>query len=451
MNTNQMASLISRFLSLSPAYLAFMLLFGMLLSFAAADLSGIKWHSGITITLYASTLAWSLVLTWNRRRSLSRFNIFDLLLSLFILVIMVSILVHGRGTDMVTGYPRYLPFLLVAPYLTGRLMTQQDIEQLARMLVYVGIAILPVLLWDAHTSPAPWGRQQFFGVSHTPLLVGGLLAFTLLAVGTRNDIGGHAGGKQILQYVWMGLIAGFLVWVSARGWLIGAIFGFLAVISGSWRNRGLRKTYFFRLAFVLAMMWTAFSTVPHYSYDGLISGSDRVVGRSESSASPEFGPILGAASCRPIVEGRDSVAIRWVLYQEAVALFMQAPLVGSGAGLFGEHSCLGASGYPHSSLLQSFSELGIVGGTLLVALLVTAVITLFKLIAREENLAGNTYLLLALAFLAMYLFSDQIYGNYFVASGTYFTVGVVAALYGRSKRLNWESGSLQNASGGTTR
>jgi O-antigen ligase len=148
----------------------------------------------------------------------------------------------------------------------------------------------------------------------------------------------------------------------------------------------------------------------------------------------ELGPILGLASCRPIEAGTDSVTIRWVLYQEAVAQFIQAPLMGSGAGLFGERSCLGTGGFPHSTVLQSFSELGMVGGIALVTLFATAVITLFKMIAREKNLAGNTHLLLALAFLAMYLVADQMYGNYFMASGTYFTLGVIAALHDRAKR-----------------
>lgn len=434
MNTNDIPSLIGRFIPLSPAYPAFMLLFGMILAFAAADLIGIEWHSGITVALYVSALTWSLLLTWNRRRDLPQFNRFDLLLALFVFVILVSLLLHGRGTDLVTGYPRYLPFLLVAPYLSGRLMAQQDIELFARMLAYVGLAILPLLLWDAHTSPVPAGRHPFFGINHAPLLVGGLLAFALLAVGARNEIGEHTGHRlwrQTLQYALMAVIAGFMVWVSARGWVIGVVLGFLALLSGSFWNNGLRKIYFRRLVFVFVMIWLAFLAFPdsHYFYGRVLF--DTPTRFTEQS---ELGPILGLASCRPIEAGTDSVAIRWVLYQEAVAQFIQAPLMGSGAGLFGERSCLGTGGFPHSTVLQGFSELGMVGGIALVTLLATAVITLFKMIAQEKNLAGNTHLLLALAFLAMYLVADQIYGNYFMASGTYFTLGVIAALHDRAKR-----------------
>lgn len=435
MNTNDIPSLIGRFIPLSPAYPAFILLFGMILAFAAVDLIGIEWHSGITVALYVLALAWSLLLTWNRRRDLPKFNRFDLFLALFVFVILVSLLLHGRGADLVTGYPRYLPFLLVAPYLSGRLMAQRDIELFARMLAYVGLAILPVLLWDAYSSPVPAGRHPFFGMNHAPLLVGGLLAFALLAVGARNDTGEYVGSrwKQTLQYALMAVIAGFMVWVSARGWVIGVVLGFLALLSGSFWNNGLRKMYFRRLVFVCAMIWLAFSVFPdtHYFYSRVLF--DTPTRFTEQS---ELGPILGLASCRPIEAGTDSVAIRWVLYQEAVAQFIQAPLMGSGAGLFGERSCLGTGGFPHSTVLQGFSELGMVGGIALVTLLATAVITLFKMIAREKNLAGNTHLLLALAFLAMYLVADQIYGNYFMASGTYFTLGVIAALHDRAKRKN---------------
>ena len=444
MNAYDITSLMRRFLSLSPAYPAFILLFGMIPAFAAVDMLGIEWHPGITVALYVSSLAWSLLLTWNRRRDLPPFNRFDLLLSLFVLTILVSILLHDRVVDLVTGYPRYLPFLLVAPYLSGRLMTQRDIELLARILAYVGLAILPVLLWDAHGSPVSAGRQIFFGMSHSPLLVGGLLAFSLLSIGARDDAGICANSrpwKQTLQYALMGLITGFMIWVSARGWVISVGFGFLALLSGSIWNKGLRKVYLRRLAFVLAMIWLAFSAFPdtHDFYARVLSDTPTrfaelsVPGPTRFAEQSVPGPILGFDSCRPIEISADSVAIRWVLYQEAVAQFMQAPLMGNGAGLFGERSCLGTGGFPHSTVLQAFSELGLVGGIALVTLLATAVITLFRLLARQKNLAGNTHLILTLAFLAMYLIADQIYGNYFMASGTYLVLGVIAALHDRAK------------------
>lgn len=212
---------------------------------------------------------------------------------------------------------------------------------------------------------------------------------------------------------------------------MSVVFGFVALLSGSLWNKGLRKIYLRRLVFVLAMIWLALSVFPdtQYFYTHVLSAHP-----THFTEHSEPGPILGFDSCRPIEINADSVAIRWVLYQEAMAQFMQAPLMGNGAGLFGERSCLGTGGFPHSTVLQAFSELGLVGGMALVTLLATAVTALFRLLAREKNLAGNTHLFLTLAFLAMYLIADQIYGNYFMASGTYFALGVIAALHDRAKR-----------------
>ena len=428
--------LIGRLISFSPPYLAFLILFGMIPVFAVVDLIGVKWHSGITVVFYGAALCWTLLLTWNRRQHLSSLNVLDLLLVLFVLVILVSIVLHGKVADLVTGYPRYLPFFLVAPYLCGRLMTQRDIELFVRILVYAGLAILPALLWEAYTSPVHAGRQTFFGMSHTPLLVGGLLAFSLLAVGAQGNTEQcvrQQPCKQTLQYAWMSVIAGFLVWVSARGWVIAAAFGFSVLLSASLWNVELGKTYFRRFLFVIASMWLTFLILPHiddfYAQLGF-GGSTRFTEHSE------HGPILGLSSCHPIMAGTDSVTIRWVLYHEAVAQFLRAPLMGTGAGLFGERSCLGAGGFPHSTVLQSFSELGVVGGVIFLALLATATINLFRLTAWEKDLAGKANLLLVQAFLVTYLIADQIYGNYFMASGTYFTLGVITALQGRTCQLS---------------
>lgn len=414
--------------SLSPAYLAFLILFGMILVFAMVSVLGIEWHAGITVSLYVAALAWSVLLTWTRRQEIPRLSVIDLLLVLFVLIILVSIVSHGRAGDLFTGYPKFLPFLLVAPYLCGRFMSRRDMELFARLLGYVGLAILPVLVWEAHASPVASGRQTFFGVNHTPLLIGALLAFSLLTVGAQTDSNDSARRQRLsrtLRYVQLGVVAGFLIWVSARGWVIGVVSGFLALaMAGLWTGV-LGKTYLRRLLFVIAMMWLTLLAFPNlYDLYGrlIFDGSTRFVAHSAP------GPILGPSSCGPINMGVDSVAIRWLLYHEAIAQFFQAPLLGVGAGLFGERSCLGPGGFPHSTLLQGFAELGVVGGGIYLALFVTATIIVLRRIGRDKDLADQAYLLLVLALLVSELVVDQIYGDYFMVSGTYFLFGLIAAL-----------------------
>lgn len=400
----------------------------MILAFAIVSVLGIEWHTGITVTLYIVALTWSVLLAWTRCREITCLNVIDRLLVLFVLVMLASIVSHGQERDSFAWGAQYLPFLLVAPYLCGRFMSRRDMELFARLLGYAGLAILPILVWDAHASPVASGRQTFFGVNHTPLLIGGLLAFSLLTVGAQADSDDPARRQRLsrtLRYVRLGVVAGFLIWVSARGWVVGVVSGFLALaMAGLWTG-GLGKTYFRRLLFVIAMMWLTLSAFPnlHDLYGRLtFDGSTRFAAHSA------VGPILGPSSCGPIIAGVDSVAIRWVLYQEAVAQFVQAPLLGVGAGLFGERSCLGPGGFPHSTLLQGFAELGVVGGGIYLALFITATIIVLRRVGQNKDLAGQAYLLLVLSLLVSELVVDQIYGDYFMASGAYFLFGLIAAL-----------------------
>ena len=139
-------------------------------------------------------------------------------------------------------------------------------------------------------------------------------------------------------------------------------------------------------------------------------------------------PILGEASCQPFKEGNNSVAIRWVLYSEAMAMFQEHPYIGVGASRFGERSCIGPGGYPHSTMLQGFAELGLMGGGLVAGLLVLAGVTLARpfLPGRQgSNWSADVFVL---ALFIMFVVADQIYGNYFMSVGTWLMAGIAASI-----------------------
>jgi len=67
----------------------------------------------------------------------------------------------------------YLPFIMVIPYLCGRLMRVSGIV-LSRIMLIADMAILPPLLIDRFTSSGgKAGHWPFFGQDHDALLVGG--------------------------------------------------------------------------------------------------------------------------------------------------------------------------------------------------------------------------------------------------------------------------------------
>jgi O-antigen ligase len=139
-------------------------------------------------------------------------------------------------------------------------------------------------------------------------------------------------------------------------------------------------------------------------------------------------PILGEASCRPLREGINSTAIRWVLYQEATAMLLTNPVWGVGAAKFGEHSCTGSNGFPHSTILQAFAEMGLIGGGLLVVLLVFCVITLirpFLSVGHKRAWPADAFVL---TLFVVFILADQFYGNYFMSVGMWLVVGITGSM-----------------------
>ena len=107
-------------------------------------------------------------------------------------------------------------------------------------------------------------------------------------------------------------------------------------------------------------------------------------------------------------------------------MFERFPLLGVGAARFGAWSCAGIQGFPHSTVMQGFAELGLLGGGMFAGLLSVSLWVLarrFVLEPRRQASATNSFIVPW--FIALIL-ADQIYGNYFMSLGTYLMLGLAA-------------------------
>jgi len=109
---------------------------------------------------------------------------------------------------------------------------------------------------------------------------------------------------------------------TARGWLLAAWRGRRNVLVG---KTSLNCQRVGLLAAVLAMV--AYRCRRCLNLTPILADVRGAHG-SGSSTKPVLGaagPILGEASCQPFKEGNNSVAMRWVLYREGVAMLVAHP------------------------------------------------------------------------------------------------------------------------------
>ena len=419
----------------TPAYPAVLLLYGMLFAFAVTHFTSIPWSPSITIAVYTTALVWVSALAWWSRRNLGHITTIDMLFIGFVLVVSASLVFQGGLQAGGWEYARFMPFMMIAPYLCGRLMRMRDLDLFSRIVMYAGVGILPLLLLDrmVSTDMMEGPRWTFFGRNHSPLLVGALLAAALLALFVRaaDSCNSGGGGRRLLHYGLIGTLSGFLVWVSARGWLIASIAGLVVLVLSTYRDSRLRGAYSRQLAFVVAVMLLSLAVLPRADqfYLGLLTDPSQVAGPPQVA-----GLILGEESCQPFKEGVNSVAMRWVLYREAVAMFVQFPVLGVGAARFGERSCTGAGWYPHSTVLQAFSELGLIGGCMLLGLLLLAAFKLARRGMLGRHHLGESPVLFAVALSVAFFVSDQFYGTYFMSTGVNFMLGLVSGMPTNNKQ-----------------
>lgn len=429
----------------SPAYPALLLLYGMLFLFATTHFMAVSWSEHVTETFYMVLLGWVSVLAWWKRQYLRPVNLLDMLFITFILLVSASLVFQG-GFFLGGGkFASYLPFMVVIPYLCGRLMREADNTFFMSLTLITGVAILPLLVLDRFISPGrSGGHWPFFGQSHGALLVGALLAAALTAIcvrvlGRRNS---DARSDRLAWCVYLVVIVTiFLVWVSARGWLLAGLVA-VTVTCLSARHR-LIITRLGLLAAVLAVAGITVASLPRLDpASGMIYAvpliqpnplGTRIQPNPLGTSFSKVGPFFGEESCLSF-KGVNSVTIRRVLLSEAAAMFMAHPLLGVGATRFGERSCVGPGGYPHSTVLQAYAELGLVGGGLLTALLTLAAVTFvrpFLTVRQGPNWTADAFVL---ALFAMFLVGDQIYGNYFMSVGAWLMLGIAASMRSHDKQ-----------------
>jgi O-antigen ligase len=414
----------------SPALPALFLLFGLIFGFAIAHIAGLTWMPAITRAFYAIALLWGAVLTFQRRASLRQIAMNDWLFLVFLLLVIVSLILHQDKNDPSAAYyAKLLPFLVLLPYCLGRLMQRRDRALFERSLPWLGILLLLLCVldyWWAPDNEVVHSRWRFFGIDHSPLLIATLLSVATLASAhfvLHRDYGRR---EKAAPWIVISIFSMALVLISARGALIACSIVLILLMFLMHHIPWRRRVALF-CCFTLSV-GAAFYVLPKPQSDfyARMTYSDEFP--FLSSKLPEHAELIAKIKinpkCKAIVEGVNSVAIRRLLYAEAIELSVQNPLSGVGATRFGNYSCGGPGTYPHNTILQSFAELGMLGGIVLLALLAVSFSIALRVYFSDMGGGGAIWI----ALLVFFSLADQIYGNYFMSSGSFFLFGVAASL-----------------------
>jgi len=428
----------------SPALPAAILLYGIVYLFAGLYFVGAPWHRAYTIGLYAAVSLWAAFVaidSFKRRRP--GWNRIDLVFVLFLAYLLVSIAVNWW--DGTAQYLKLMPALFLVPYVIGRTVNAGDCFSLRQILIFMGLLLIVALIPEYllvfkyglpyEDSPAP----LLFGKNHGVMLSGLLLAATLASLVSVLLSPNNPGNWPLLSSRWgrfFGYMALMVVvvtmgWVSSRAGALAGIVGVGIVLMLAPKATGARKvaillvlTLSLALAVTHSLQWKANSA--HYAAvvrAPVLFGAAAADAKSVSGAAEWRGSILGNQACDHIV---DSISERWIHYQQAVALFLAKPLFGAGANHYGFYACSRPGSFPHSTLLQVFAELGVLGGLLYCTLIWLTLGAFMQARIRSGAFPEQIIWSWFLAFSVMQILIAQLNGNYFVSAALNFVIGVAA-------------------------
>lgn len=131
---------------------------------------------------------------------------------------------------------------------------------------------------------------------------------------------------------------------------------------------------------------------------------------------------------------------RIYLYKKAFEYFTEKPIFGNGLGAFGYlHNGYDTRDYPHNMILESLSELGLVGSILLGIPIVLTTFKFFKFIKVKDGL----YLRLSMTLFLYYLFNSLVSGDFgFGNIRLFIFMGILNYIYILISNLYQDNGRL---------
>lgn len=430
-------------LMLSPALPSALLLYGIVFGFATWSYLGWQWQRMDTAVLYGVITAWAVSTLFYRWRDAGiALNRLDVLFGVFLLWVLGSVATHWwHGTIQ---YLEFMPFFVILPYLLGRMMPPQDVELFKNLLIGMActlLLLLPFEYWKNNQAGALYENSPapiLFGQGHGTMLAGLLFSAALLALISKLTlpVAPDSPAEELKKkhrffgYVILAALMPAMIWIASRGPAVALVLGILVLFFFasfiSWKKK-ITILSFLGLSALVAFS-ISFQNKHHKEYYQLLFMRPATALSSVPHQAPklEYGkPILGESICKDIP---NSISDRWIHYRTAWEIFLAKPWTGVGANFYGFYSCTGPGWFPHTTVLQVLSELGVMGGLLYFSLIGVVFWTIISSGKTEANVHSQANMSWLLAFVVFQFTVSQFNSNYFMSAGLYFVIGLAASL-----------------------
>jgi hypothetical protein len=422
----------------SPAVPLAILLNGQLFYLGAMTALGLRPSTYVTATCYVFIFLWAaIVLAHSRSVLRPSLCIIDALVAVFLLVLLSSLTWHRFD-----GWERllaYLPFFVVLPYLCGRMLKTHQAVELAGVTLALGFLMyFIVVAWFTFASTADdyGARPELFGYNHTTLLAGLLFGSVAVLLAARlarplQRPRGWLVNTMILMAMpplfWMQQLVG-----ARGGFIVASFVTVLFLMLARWVDISKRLAI---ICFLVMFVSLGFKMLPEKQvrfFSRMSSDLELQIMRVSPDLKLQIKRHKLAHDVCGEIEGfqemGSSVAVRKLLYWNAANMALKYPLSGVGAGGYGNSLCGDSRYFPHSTLLQAFAELGLIGGLILVGIVGLVARGLAQCVFSGDRPERRNTAWMLMSLWGFYLMTDQLYGNYFLALPFSLLTGVAVAM-----------------------
>lgn len=355
-------------------------------------------------------------------------HLLDIFFVGFVVFIVGSLIIEG-ARDRRQGLVYVISAMLV-PYVFARLMTQSDIKVFVRATVSLALILIPICIYGISKLgyyDASIERLVLFGWLFGPgtfgLAIGILIPLSVVFI-----LSEAAQQKKLLAWLIIPITMWTVVTLGARSIFVSGLSTSFLILMFA-RVVGLRRRLalggFLILCAIISLNYLHVSRANFYGQ--LVTST-----APTTTPAPASAPAPAASTTADCKIQGNSIAIRYILYREAIDLLVANPISGVGAGNFGFYSCFTNEhqpfASPHSTVLHVLSELGLMGGLLFFGIVLIVSIGLIKQIWRDGFEGENLTAWMLTALWIYYFIVDQFSHSYFTVVHFFLLAGVIASL-----------------------